>query len=696
MMDIVVIMDTPRLSEDFLRQLASHTEGQVILWNYLLGAQASFLEEAGARIPGLICRDDLAAGELKEDTLFLTASVENKDTLLAAFQSGSIPAMPELQPFSILLPLAAADLPAGDAAQYSLLSELLSGCYVETRPYAERLLYVRRSCWQYLLPDTVFTSLPELVELIAADDTKAALLPALCAVYDRPRLQPVRQLPDKLIVLSRLLELRAAVQNGRHTILYAIHADFHPAAQNNVGGTQFHLRDLVRYFRYHYNVLVLSRDRDGLRLTLYEDQTSCSLRLFLPGPALGRQFSAAAYARVYGFLLDFFQVELLHVHHTMDLSLSIYEEAHQRQIPICLTEHDYYYVCPRIKLLCNRQQRDRTGCNECLQLAFGLPKGRDYIAEWQEASERILGKCRIIFAPSAAARDVYAAFFPETASRIEVIEHGVTVPEELPAELAPVQPIEAGHPFRVAFIGGLTREKGSQLILDVLRRPAENIEWHIFGGIDDPELANHQQENLVKYGWYQQDQIVQLLRDNRIDLVCILSLWQETYCYTLTEALMAGVPVLASDLGALGERVQRLQCGWTVPGPLQAADVAARIAGIAAAGTDYEKTLQRVKNLKFKTVAAMNQEYRRNYKNLLADSRPQWGNGSEELWAVCGQLAQEAESLDLLQPAGTAAAPGDAVLRAELERMIHTRGWQLLLRLRQWRDRVKHLFRRKI
>ena len=44
-----------------------------------------------------------------------------------------------------------------------------------------------------------------------------------------------------------------------------------------------------------------------------------------------------------------------------------------------------------------------------------------------------------------------------------------------------------------------------------------------------------------------------------------LAIWPETFSYTLSELVDAGVPVIAGKLGAQGERIERCRLGWTVP-----------------------------------------------------------------------------------------------------------------------------------
>ena len=105
----------------------------------------------------------------------------------------------------------------------------------------------------------------------------------------------------------------------------------------------------------------------------------------------------------------------------------------------------------------------------------------------------------------------------------------------------------------------------AKVIYDMIVNDKSNsFEWFIMGGIGTEDLFHLQQHNLTKTGWYQKNDIFDLLKDNAIDIVCILSIVAETFCYTLSESLAVGIPVIATDVGALGRRVRESECGWVV------------------------------------------------------------------------------------------------------------------------------------
>ena len=66
--------------------------------------------------------------------------------------------------------------------------------------------------------------------------------------------------------------------------------------------------------------------------------------------------------------------------------------------------------------------------------------------------------------------------------------------------------------------------------------------------------------NVSVLGPYAQADAVELIKDIRPHCALFLKVWPETYSYTLTEVLRAGVFPLATDIGAVAERIKKL--GW--------------------------------------------------------------------------------------------------------------------------------------
>ena len=102
---------------------------------------------------------------------------------------------------------------------------------------------------------------------------------------------------------------------------------------------------------------------------------------------------------------------------------------------------------------------------------------------------------------------------------------------------------------------------------------------------------------------------VELQKDNNINLVCNLSIWPETYSYTLTETISCGVPVLSYNVGAVAERIEKYGFGWTVPLDTTTKDLGKFIVSLKNDQLGYEKVINDLNAYKIKTVDDMIEEY---------------------------------------------------------------------------------------
>ena len=80
-------------------------------------------------------------------------------------------------------------------------------------------------------------------------------------------------------------------------------------------------------------------------------------------------------------------------------------------------------------------------------------------------------------------------------------------------------------------------------------------------------------EPFVETGPYNNDTLPGLLRDNGIDVIWFPAQWPETFSYTLSAAMEAGLPVIAPDLGAFTERLAGRAWSWIVPWDMRAEEL---------------------------------------------------------------------------------------------------------------------------
>lgn len=544
--------------------------------------------------------------------------------------------------------------------------------------------------------------------------------------------------PDKYIRDN--IDIYAKVDPDRKNIMYVIHSDFREDASDNMGGTQFHVRDLVKTLKYDYNVYVAARDGDYLRVTLYRDEEKVSLKYYIGPKDLFPRIKDSDLFTLFENLLKAFKINMLHVHHTYGLSFDMVFAAEMLGIPVVLTMHDYYYVCPNVKLFdCQKQycggNIDNGHCDECINKCVGVYVGRDFMVKWRNACENLLGKCADIVVPSEAAKKVVINVYPGIEKNIHVIEHGTELLSEIieindeiievsdkvkvvvdnafddsndlykvsgwgyieninandiypyvqvdvngksaffacPKILRPdvsdylcdekymncgfsvsaydesmekqqlkirvllkyddrfytndnwiERRIKSGTEdkrFNVAFIGGMVEEKGSVLAKQMIAAGKKGIRWHIFGTIGDGELIDFNQENLVKHGTYRQCDLPKLFKQYDIDAVCILSVWPETFCYTLSEAIICNTPVFVTDMGAVGERVKRNDYGWVVPNGTNAKEMVEVLYSCLKNKDEYMEKKKAAIMHQEKSLYDMSREYVSLYQNIINESK---------------------------------------------------------------------------
>ena len=129
--------------------------------------------------------------------------------------------------------------------------------------------------------------------------------------------------------------------------------------------------------------------------------------------------------------------------------------------------------------------------------------------------------------------------------------------EQLGTVTALSSPVEK-EPVRLVAIGAIGPHKGSDVIyslaLDAKTRKLP-LEFHVVGytSID----ADMKAVGVATTGrYFSLDECLDRIKEMRPTYALLLSIWPETYCYTLSIALALGLPPIVFDLGAQAERVR--------------------------------------------------------------------------------------------------------------------------------------------
>lgn len=435
------------------------------------------------------------------------------------------------------------------------------------------------------------------------------------------------------------VKVQTALQNNKKNIMYLLHSDFRSDSEDNVGGTQLHVKDLCDGLREDMNIFVAARNHNYLNLTAYIGEQELFFQYYIGEEPVFPVYRDLEFEKLYATLLSSFRIDIVHIHHTSGLTLELYYQAAKIGIPIFTTVHDFYTICPTIKLINQdgmycKDIATPSMCRTCLAKRCGITSSIDFMSKWREEQKQALKLSDRIFVPSESAKDIFLTYYPELLDKIFVITHGSRKFEMIEDRL---ETEKKSSKFNVAFVGGISEAKGSYCASQMIKQGALDIQWHLFGVFGDNRLSMIDKKNYIKTGIYQREQLPTLIKKYQIDLICILPIWPETFCYTLSEAVLCGVPVIVTDIGALGERVRKLQCGWVVHKDATPTEVLDKISLIKDKGKEYQEKKNYTRTARIKSLMEMCREYQDLYDNAVSDSIIKQDGAVDYRWILKGR-----------------------------------------------------------
>lgn len=380
-------------------------------------------------------------------------------------------------------------------------------------------------------------------------------------------------LDNPLKFLHQSINLRLAqdkyINNLKGNILFVLHNFFDQPYNHPIGGTEYHVKDLVEQLP-EYNVYILVSGGKELVLKHFQNGVEqAKYRFGLTFPLTTTHFHHSEYEEAFERILNTFQIDIVHIHHLIKHSFDAPYVAKKLGIPVYFTLHDFYFFCPRVNLLDENHEycldkRSPNKCVACLQSSHKFHT--HFLAKWKKEVISMMDQIDKFFVPSPSTKALFTEEFPFLEGNIEVVEHGFdwAGTDSLDNVVDDSGEIEK---ISIGFLGGLSPSKGSHLIYELISTNRDKrIEWHLIGGLGDQKLNLLQQSNVIKHGPYNRDNLNNILDRINLDLIALLSPWPETYSYTLSESWNHGIPVLVTPMGALKDRVNEVGGGWIIEG----------------------------------------------------------------------------------------------------------------------------------
>lgn len=224
---------------------------------------------------------------------------------------------------------------------------------------------------------------------------------------------------------------------------------------------------------------------------------------------------------------------------------------------LTVATHDYFSVCPSFVLL-NAEGRycgipKISECAACLKqhrASYLALSPRTEIGAWRAVWGRCLSAADEVRCFSESTRRLLLRAYPSIeVDRISLVPHRVDyIPARLPKP-------DHSSPLIVGVIGHISVQKGALVVKEMVReieRRRQDIRVVVIGTLDVPADS----AQLVVTGSYQRDDLASLVEEHRINMFFFPSICPETFSYVVEEMMRLGLPIVAFDLGAPGERLR--------------------------------------------------------------------------------------------------------------------------------------------
>jgi glycosyltransferase involved in cell wall biosynthesis len=309
--------------------------------------------------------------------------------------------------------------------------------------------------------------------------------------------------------------------------------------------------------------------------------------------------------------------DIVHIQHLVGLSSTIVDVINQRQVPVVMHLHDYYYLCPRVQLIDSLENicegpRDGYRCALVCSDRFWVPPAsvtgsplwrlaKKITPEWVQRfiKYKVLGKQRAIVNPDVPQPKQKRAVADEDLFNIEMIKYSFRVqfhrnmlnsadlliaPSnftrrkfiELGIKEDKIKALYYGIPkkrlmevkkhrtdkVRFGYIGTFLKHKGLDTMVEAFAKlPKDRAELYIhgYGGPDEALIIARLKRKAAGarvnfMGSFAQPELPGILAG--FDVLVTPSTWYETLNIVAREGILSGTPVIASRIGGLQESVE--------------------------------------------------------------------------------------------------------------------------------------------
>jgi GT2 family glycosyltransferase len=406
---------------------------------------------------------------------------------------------------------------------------------------------------------------------------------------------------------------------NKKRILYILHEAVH---LGNRGGTGQTNKEIISYIQNKFNCFILTSTSN--ELSLWENRGGNIEKIKswkIKSKWSVKDFTNAEFKKIYFDIIFSLNIDIVHIEHLYKHTFDLPEIAKKLGIPIVLSFHDFYYVCPSINLLDANNNycagKCTSGNYQCKIpsiLLNDVPILKNFIDIWRDQVSDLIDICSSIVAPSQTTLDLYEAIYPQLSEKYaQIIEHGRDFQKNIIEHEVPSKE----KPVKILVPGFIANHKGSGFIKKLKDEDHENrLEFHFMGEIS-PELYGYG----IYHGKYKTEDFNKIVDEIKPSFIGIFSICPETYSYTLSEAWSCGIPVLANNIGALEERILKKGGGWLLDykSPSKAYKEIIRIVNN---NQEYIRVSEEVNKIHLRSKNEMGYDYECIYWEILLKNNP--------------------------------------------------------------------------
>ncbi|WHX48665.1 glycosyltransferase [Paenibacillus woosongensis] len=412
-----------------------------------------------------------------------------------------------------------------------------------------------------------------------------------------------------------------SVLNNHKRVLYVLH--------QGSGGTPNTNKDLMNYIEKEFDCFVLTSNTKKIKLFSFSKGEFNLIQVWeLSEPWKITDFTRSDYEKIYFNILTFYNIDLVHIRHLLAHSFDIAYLSNKLGLKVVLSFHDFYFVCPSIHLLDNENVYCAGKCTSskgACQIPSnwvkeGLPELKNqWIHIWRGKVNELIEQCDAFVTTSNTSKQVYTSNYPALENKnFIIIEHGrdEQIQKDVRSEYFEFPKPQEATPIKILLPGNIDNHKGSEFIKALKEQDVNNIlEFHFLGKINN-DLATYG----VNHGVYKRDEFYSIVHQIKPSFVGIFSIWPETYCHTLSEAWICGIPVLATRIGTIEERILKTGGGWLIDfnDPKKSYE---EIIKISRDKNEYERMVAIVNKIELRDAEEMSRDYSFLYKSLIYSPR---------------------------------------------------------------------------